>query len=167
MSDMYGFIRNIAQKKFSRGNDATRRIFIFGCGGSCTALAELIMFGLRGIKNCEMFYVPNLKMDRAHKMRYNPELGVQLEEHPYDGSKADVIILMGGLTIPKYGLDVNEVRDLIDRISNNDTMIIGACANSVFQKSGWTEKIDFDYIVDITMNVFLKKVESAKFASGE
>jgi|Deesub1362A_J573_1020465.scaffolds.fasta_scaffold08574_3 hypothetical protein len=157
LSDLYGFIRRISQKKSSKYGKRAQRIVFLGCGGSCTALAELIMYGLRGLKNCEMFYIPNLNLDKIHKMKYDPEIGIQLEPFTFDGFKADLIVLMGGLTIPKYRINIEEVKNLVTNLSNNHTVVVGACANSVFQKAGWTEKINFEYIVDMTLTVFLNK----------
>ncbi len=65
---------------------------------------------------------------------------------------ADTVILLGGLAIPKMKTDVNEIKKMIDDITNPDNrMIIGVFFMSIFQETGWTEIIDFDYLLDSHM----------------
>ncbi len=72
---------------------------------------------------------------------------------------ADIVVLLGGLAIPKMNIDVNDIKRVIDDITNPDNrMIIGVFFMSIFQETGWTDVIDFDYLLDSHMkNVTLKK----------
>ncbi len=72
---------------------------------------------------------------------------------------ADIVVLLGGLAIPKMNIDVNDIQRVIDDITNPDNrMIIGVFFMSIFQETGWTDVIDFDYLLDSHMkNVTLKK----------
>ena len=65
---------------------------------------------------------------------------------------ADTVVLLGGLAIPKMKTDVNEIKKVIDEITNPDNRtIIGVCFMSIFQETGWTKVIDFDYLLDSYM----------------
>jgi hypothetical protein len=72
---------------------------------------------------------------------------------------ADIVVLLGGLAIPKMNIDVNDIKRVIDDITDPDNrMIIGVFFMSIFQETGWTDVIDFDYLLDSHMkNVTLKK----------
>ena len=72
---------------------------------------------------------------------------------------ADIVVLLGGLAIPKMNTDVNEIKRVIDEITNPDNrMIIGVFFMSIFQEMKWTDVIDFDYLLDSHMqNTTLKK----------
>jgi len=72
---------------------------------------------------------------------------------------ADMVVLLGGLAIPKMKTDVNEIKKVIDEITNPDNrMIIGVFFMSIFQEMKWTDVIDFDYLLDSHMqNTTLKK----------
>lgn len=95
-------------------------------------------------------------MDTAKSIISTPE-GMQLGE-PADPA-ADMVVLLGGLAIPKMNTDVNEIKKVIDEITNPDNrMIIGVFFMSIFQEMKWTDVIDFDYLLDSHMqNTTLKK----------
>jgi len=95
-------------------------------------------------------------VDTAKSIISTPE-GMQLGE-PADPA-ADIVVLLGGLAIPKMNTDVNEIKKVIDEITNPDNrMIIGVFFMSIFQEMKWTDVIDFDYLLDSHMqNTTLKK----------
>ena len=71
----------------------------------------------------------------------------------------DIVVLLGGLAIPKMNTDVNDIKRVIDEITNPDNrMIIGVFFMSIFQEMKWTDVIDFDYLLDSHMqNTTMKK----------
>ena len=95
-------------------------------------------------------------MDKARSIISTPE-GMQLGE-PADPA-ADIVVLLGGLAIPKMNTDVNDIKRVIDEITNPDNrMIIGVFFMSIFQEMKWTDVIDFDYLLDSHMqNTTMKK----------
>jgi len=104
----------------------------------------------------KLVFIPNTSVDRARSIISTPE-GMQLGE-PADPA-ADMVVLLGGLAIPKMNTDVNEIKKIIDDITKADNrMIIGVFFMSIFQETGWTDVIDFDYLLDSHMkNATLKK----------
>jgi len=104
----------------------------------------------------KLVFIPNTSVDRARFIISTPE-GMQLGE-PADPA-ADMVVLLGGLAIPKMNTDVNEIKKIIDDITKADNrMIIGVFFMSIFQETGWTDVIDFDYLLDSHMkNATLKK----------
>ncbi len=95
-------------------------------------------------------------MDKARSIISTPE-GMQLGD-PADPA-ADMVVLLGGLAIPKMNTDVNDIKRVIDEITNPDNrMIIGVFFMSIFQEMKWTDVIDFNYLLDSHMqNTTLKK----------
>ncbi len=104
----------------------------------------------------KLVFIPNTSVDRARSIISTPE-GMQLGE-PADPA-ADMVVLLGGLAIPKMNTDVNDIKKVIDDITKADNrMIIGVFFMSIFQETGWTDVIDFDYLLDSHMkNVTLEK----------
>ncbi|MBC2699018.1 MAG: DUF2124 domain-containing protein [ANME-2 cluster archaeon] len=131
------------------------RITFIGTPGFCTPFAELLSFVIRGSEK-KLVFIPNTSVDRARSIISTPE-GMQLGE-PADPA-ADMVVLLGGLAIPKMNTDVNEIKKVIDDITNPDNRtIIGVFFMSIFQETGWTDVIDFDYLLDSHMkNTTLKK----------
>ena len=74
--------------------------------------------------------------------------------NPHD---SDVVVLLGGLSMPKYDVDTEELNELIDKILKEDGRIIGVCFMDMFTKAGWLDKVDFDCIIDGTLVGAVKK----------
>ncbi len=62
--------------------------------------------------------------------------------------RADTVVVLGGLAIPNIGVNVDDMRKLIDRITDGKGLKIGVCFMSIFERSGWLEKMDFDYVIN-------------------
>ena len=130
-------------------------ITFIGTPGFCTPFAELLSFVLRG-SDKKLVFIANTSVDTAKSIISTPE-GMQMGE--LADPAADIVVLLGGLAIPKMNIDVNDIQRVIDDITNPDNrMIIGVFFMSIFQETGWTDVIDFDYLLDSHMkNVTLKK----------
>lgn len=138
----------MAFRKLARGR---KKITFIGCPGWCNPFAELLGYVLRDAGK-EMVFIPNLKKEMAAKVEMT-EYGMQLGEKadPY----SDTVVLLGGLAMPKMGIDVNKMKILIDEITDGhpQRQILGVCIGGVFQKAGWDRSIEFDYLVDADMEV--------------
>ncbi len=140
-------IRRVTQKVL-KGKDERRIIFI-GCSGMCIPLAELIITGLRGIKNAEFYYILNAEKSEGYAVKPS---GFEFEWIKNSlPENAELLILLGGLTLPKYGIKPEKVRKLLSEYRN--AVIIGASGSNVFKKHGWLDEINFDYLVDMTIDV--------------
>ncbi len=128
-----------------------KKITFIGCPGWCNPFAELLGYVFRDAGK-EMVFIPNLNKDLAARVELT-DYGMQLGEKadPY----SDTVVLLGGLAMPKMEIDVNDLKRMIDEITDghSDRQILGVCIGSVFQKAGWDKLIDFDYIVDADMEV--------------
>ncbi len=137
-----------AFRKLARGRE---KITFIGCPGWCNPFAELLGYVLRDAGK-EMVFIPNLRKDLAVKVEMT-EYGMQLGEKADPSS--DTVVLLGGLAMPRMEVDVNGLKKLVDEITDgiSDRQILGVCIGGVFQKAGWEELIDFDYLVDADMEV--------------
>lgn len=135
-------------RKLVRGS---KKITFVGCPGWCNPFAELLGYVLR-YSGKQMVFVPNLKKELAAKLVIT-EYGMQIGEKA--DASSDTVVLLGGLAMPKMGIDVNEMKKLIYELTRDasERKIIGVCIGGVFQKAGWDKQIDFDYIVDADMVV--------------
>ncbi len=135
-------------RKLVRGS---KKITFIGCPGWCNPFAELLGYVLRD-SGKEMVFIPNLKKELAAKLVIT-EYGMQIGEKA--DAFSDTIVLLGGLAMPRMGIDVNELKKLINELTQNSSKrkILGVCIGGVFQKAGWDKQIDFDYLVDADMEV--------------
>lgn len=136
-----------AFRKLARGR---KKITFIGCPGWCNPFAELLGYVLRDAGK-EMVFIPNVRKDLAANVIMT-EYGMQIRGKADPSS--DTVVLLGGLSMPKMEIDVNDVKKLIDEVTaGQKRQILGVCAGGMFQKAGWDKLINFDYIVDADMEI--------------
>lgn len=132
--------------------DAQKITFV-GSPGVCTPFAEFLAYSVRDKETC---FVPLLDIDECHEFE-NKSYAMVLKDELYDPHNSDVVVLLGGLSMPKYDVDTNELMVLVNEILKEDGKLIGVCFMNMFEKAGWLEKIDFDCVVDGTLVGVVKK----------
>ncbi|MCZ7357349.1 MAG: DUF2124 domain-containing protein [Candidatus Methanoperedens sp.] len=137
-----------AFRKLVRGRE---KITFIGCPGWCNPFAELLGYVLRDAGK-EMVFIPNLRKGMAVKVIMT-DYGMQLGEKADPSS--DTVVLLGGLAMPKMEVDVNDLKTLINEVTDGHSgkQILGVCIGGVFQKAGWDKLVDFDYLMDADMEV--------------
>ena len=130
-----------------------QKITYIGSPGVCTPFAEFLTNVVRDREN---HFIPLLDIDDCHQFESKSYAMVLNDEvsNPHD---SDVVVLLGGLSMPKYDVDTEELNELIDEILKEDGRIIGVCFMDMFTKAGWLEKVDFDCIIDGTLVGVVKK----------
>ena len=129
----------------------SNKITFIGTPGFCSPFAELMGYVLRGTDK-KMAFIPNLDFESA-KSVVSTSHGMQLGEST--DAHAGTVVLLGGLAIPKIGIDVKDMGEMVERTLEGagQKLTIGVCFQSIFQEQKWTEYIDFDYIVDSDLSV--------------
>ena len=122
----------------------SKKITFVGSAGFCLPFAELLSYVIAKEKK-DIVFIPNLEYEKAKKMVFTP-YGIQLSENT--DPKADTIVVLGGLAMPNSGINVDDMIHLIDRITDGKGLKIGICFMRIFERSGWLEKINFDYIIN-------------------
>lgn len=136
--------------------ESSEKITFIGTAGFCTPFAELMAYVLRN-SDKQMTFIPGLIFEDARSIvstSHGMQLGDPVDPH------ADTIVLLGGLAMPKTGVELTQMKELIDRVleKSEKKLIIGVCFQSVFEKMNWTDIIDFDYIIDADLTNRLLEV---------
>ena len=132
--------------------DAEKIIFV-GSPGVCTPFAELLAYAVR---DKETHFIPLLDKEDCHQFESKP-YGMILKDEISNPQSSDVVVLLGGLSMPKYDVDTEELKALVGGILNENGQLIGVCFMDMFSKAGWLEKIDFDCVIDGTLTGVVKK----------
>lgn len=132
--------------------DAQKITFV-GSPGVCTPFAEFLAYSVRDKETC---FIPLLDIDECHEFE-NKSYAMVLKDELYDPHNSDVVVLLGGLSMPKYDVDTDELMVLVNEILKDDGKLMGVCFMNMFEKAGWFEKIDFDCVVDGTLVGVVKK----------
>ena len=132
--------------------DAEKITFI-GSPGVCTPFAEFLAYSVR---DKETHFIPLLNIDDCHEFESKPYAMV-LKDEVSDPHGSDVVVLLGGLSMPKYDVDTEEVNVLVKEILKEGGQLMGVCFMDMFSKAGWLEKVDFDCVIDGTLIGVVKK----------
>ncbi len=130
--------------------DADKVTFI-GMPGVCSPFAELFAYVIR---DKEAVFITGTDIETARKIEMTPQ-GMQFGETT-DPSSA-VVAILGGLAMPKSNIDPEDVKGLIEKVIQDDGKLMGLCYMDVFREEGWHELLDFDCIINATLNGFVLK----------
>ena len=134
--------------------EGAEKITFVGTPGFCTPFAELLAFVARDKK---LAFIPGINFENARTILMTPE-GMQLGE--LTDAHADVVVLLGGLAMPKGGINTDQAKEIIGKVFENSDngKIIGLCFQSMFNQQKWDELINFDYIINADLAVEVLKV---------
>lgn len=138
---------------FKREADDASKITFIGSPGLCTPFAEFLSFG---VTEKETHYIPLINLEDCREFEMK-SYGLGLSDEISDPHGSDIVVLMGGLAIPDFNVDFDELNALVDEILKDDGKIIGVCFMNMFEESGWRKRIDFDCIIDGTLITMVKK----------
>lgn len=129
------------------------KITYIGSPGVCTPFAEFLTNVVRDKEN---HFIPLLDIEDCHKFEAKPYAMV-LSDEVSDPHGSDAVVLLGGLSMPKYDVDTDKLNALVGEILAEDGKIIGVCFMDMFTKADWLDKVDFDLIIDGTLTGVVKK----------
>jgi hypothetical protein len=139
-------------KEISNGS----KIVFTGSIAVCTPFIELLSYTIRD-KDFDMVYVPVANLNEVKKINETPNIGYSVVDLNGDPKKPDVVVVMGGLAMPKFGCSPEDVLKMIEEISiDHKPKIIGVCFMNIFERTGWTKKIEFDVLIDTNMETTVK-----------
>jgi hypothetical protein len=122
-----------------------KKITFAGVPGVCTPFAELFAYVIR---DKQSVFITLTDIKSAKKIELTPQ-GMQLSE--IADPHADVLALLGGLTMPKANVKIEEVNEMVDKVLKKDGKLMGLSYMGMFKEAGWLDKVDFDCIIDGTL----------------
>ena len=105
------------------------KVTFAGAPGVCTPFAELFAYVIR---DKESVFITLTDIESARKIELTPQ-GMQLSE-PAD-PKADVVALLGGLTMPKANVKIEDINQMVDKILKKDGKLIGLSYMDMFKEA--------------------------------
>lgn len=138
---------------FKKETDNASKITFIGSPGLCTPFSEFLAYG---VQDKETHFIPFVDIDNCHEFELK-SYGLSLKDEVSDPHDSDIVVLMGGLAMPDFNVDIDEVINLTNKILKKDGQIFGVCFMDMFSENGWLEKIDFDCLIDGTLITMIKK----------
>jgi hypothetical protein len=128
--------------------DADKITFI-GMPGVCSPFALLFAYV---VKEKESVFITGTDIKSAKKLKLTEqgmEFGESADPH------ADVVAVLGGLAMLKANIKPDEVNKIIKNVLKKDGKLIGLCYMDIFRESNWDQKLNFDCIINGTLNGFI------------
>jgi len=130
--------------------DEGSAVLFVGSEAVCPPFAQLLAYAVRD-RNLRFGFCPRAEIDHSRTMRWVDGAGFQIGTEPFRSTEADVLVVLGGLAIPKFGCPVEDVKLLISQIPNH-RLLIGMGFMDVFRKAGWNIALPFDVLIDAHMS---------------
>ncbi len=131
-----------------------KKITFIGSPGFCTPFALFLGYPVR---EKDLFFVPGLAKDKARKIistEYGLELGVQADADA-DTASTDVVVILGGMAMPKIGVKIEDMKSFLPKIKYKK--LIGVCFMGIFEKAGWCQALDYDYVMNMIIEGDISK----------
>jgi len=139
-------------------NDAENnsKVVFTGSVAVCTPFIELLSYTVRD-KNFDLIYVPTADETKAKQIKMIPNIGFSVVDEGGDPQNPAVVVVLGGLAMPKFGCAPEEVVKMIQEISGEEKpKVIGVCFMNIFERAGWDEIIHFDVVIDTSLQTEVK-----------
>lgn len=132
------------------------KVVFTGSVAVCTPFIELLAYTVRD-QGFEMLYVPRAVVKEARKIKKIENIGYSVVDEKGNPENPDAIIVLGGLAMPKFGCPPEDVIQMIKDISGDKKpKIVGVGFMNIFEREGWDKKINFDTLIDTSMEVIVK-----------
>ena len=136
-------------------NNGSKMVFT-GSAEVCTPFAELLAYAVRD-RDFEMLYIPSANAEEARKIKGIENIGYSVVDEMGDPKYPDAVVVLGGLAMPKFGCEPEEVIQMIELLSGvKKPKIIGVGFMNTFEHAGWDKKLNFDTIIDTTVEGVVK-----------
>lgn len=143
-----GMLRPFKEFIEKKGMKAGDQVVYYGCPGTCTPFVELLGFAVRSLELAQVF-VPFVDESKAQKLALVPDIGMQAKG-PAKISNPAAVVVMGGLSMPNVPVNADQVKSAI--VKYPDAATIGICFMNMFEKAGWLKSIDFDLLIDASID---------------
>jgi hypothetical protein len=120
-----------------------KKIVFIGSPGFCTPFALFLGYPVR---EKSLAFMPGLQMDKTRSI-VATEHGMELAGAT--DAQADVVVVLGGMAMPKIGVQLEEMKKFLENMSYKK--LIGVCFMSIFEKSGWCQILPFQYVMNINL----------------
>lgn len=130
-------------------DDGSTVLFV-GSEAVCPPFAQLLAYAVRD-RNMRFGFCPKSSWENSRAMKWVDGAGYQISREGFEPAEADVIVILGGLAIPKFGCPVEDVKALISQIPKH-RMVMAVGFMDAFRKAGWNTSLHMDVLIDAYMS---------------
>jgi hypothetical protein len=128
-------------------------VVFIGSSAVCAPFAELLAYSVRDRK-FDLYFSPMANEMDCRPLLWNEGTGYGISHAGGEVVASDMIVVLGGLAMPKFGCPVEGVQRFIGKVAGQGTAkVVGVCFMDILKRSGWTDCIKFDALINATMEV--------------
>jgi hypothetical protein len=129
------------------------KITFVGSPGFCTPFALFLGYPVR---EKDLFFGPGLDKDKARRI-ISTEYGLErrFADADADAAATDALVVLGGMAMPKIGVKPEEMKEFLSKIKYKK--LIGVCFMGIFEKAGWCQALNFDYVMNMVIGGDISK----------
>jgi len=135
------------------GMDDGGNLLFVGSEAVCPPFAQLLAYAVRD-RDMRFGFCPKAVWEKSRTMSWVEGAGFQIGKEPFEPGEADVIVLLGGLAMPKFGCPVEDVKAILSQIPRHK-LVIAVGFMDAFRKAGWNTSLHFDVLIDGYMSAEL------------
>ncbi|ABO35349.1 conserved hypothetical protein [Methanococcus maripaludis C5] len=127
-----------------------KKIVYIGSKGVCFSMAQLFGYSIRNtVKN--QYFIPDAEIENSVEYELT-DIGYRFFglENKKNLINPDILVIMGGIATAHSKATPDEVNAIIKNLSPKKIIGISIC--NVFKHNKWLDKIDFDVLVDGTLD---------------
>ncbi|MHC1680669.1 MAG: DUF2124 family protein [Methanomassiliicoccales archaeon] len=121
-------------------------ILFLGSEAVCPPFAQLLAYAVRD-RHMRFGFSPKAEWDKSRLMNWVDGAGFQISNEPFEPGEADVIVILGGLAIPKFGCPVEDAKAFISQVPRH-RLVIAVGFMDAFRKAGWDTSLHIDVLID-------------------
>jgi hypothetical protein len=135
----------------------TGKLLFVGTPFTCIPFAEFLTYSIRDLP-IKTYFSPN--GDVPVILNVKEGIGYIAGEKT-DEKDFDIVVLLGGLAMPKSQVNPYELKEKLKKISKLDC-VIGICFQGVMDKPEWINTFKFTYFINAEILVSLFKLSEGK-----
>lgn len=120
---------------------------------TCLPFAEFLCYGIRDFP-LKPFFMPSSDSSKIRELVKDEGYGYQLGGLK-SGTDYRIVVLLGGLAIPKYGVPPKVLKEAIERLPGSKDMI-AVCFQGSLRSPDWTDTFRFKYLIDTDLAVTME-----------
>ncbi len=127
------------------------KVVFAGSVGVCSPFVSLLAYAIRD-RGMELVYLPDGDVDAAMPVISLEGSGMFPVPGEADPIRPDVLVVMGGLAMEKFGIPIDRAITMVEEIGQDRTLIVGVGFMDIFQRSGWVDRLGFDVLLDSVLD---------------
>jgi hypothetical protein len=121
-------------------------VLFVGSPFTCLPFAEFLSYSIRDLP-LKAYFMPGTDMSLIRQIVVNEGFGFQLGALAESVPKFDIVVLLGGLALPKSQVSPSALKKVLLKVSDL-SFVMALFFQGIMKKPEWLEEFRFVYLID-------------------